>query len=176
MKASLHDLIIVAGQTFAIYTFLILILRFVDRRQLGQLNIIDLLIVILLGSAVETAMVHANTSLPVGLLCAGMLLLSDRFYAAFFQRSKRLRHGVGGGPVLLVHNGHMVEEHLRRIGLTTEDVMEALRERETARLEDVRYAILETDGEITVIPKKGASLESSGKEQEDQIAGGDQVK
>lgn len=153
MPHRLIPLITVTYHTAAIYVFLILMLRFAGRRQLGQLTVIDLIIIILLGSAVETAMVNADVSLPAGLVCACTLLVCDRLLAAGMLRSKRLRHLVTPGPLLLVHDGRLVEEHLYRAGLTREDVLEALREREEADLSHIRFAVLEADGEITVVPR-----------------------
>jgi uncharacterized membrane protein YcaP (DUF421 family) len=151
---------VVALQTLVIYLFLILGLRFLGRRQMGQLNAIDLVVIIVLGSAVETSMIAGNTSLVAGLVSAGTLLLVNRLVAALFLRSKRLRHLVEGVPVLLVHDGRFVEEHLRRVGLTEADLLEAIREREKAGLEGVRFAVLETNGEITVVPMEKPVLRS----------------
>src|SRR5438094_859019 len=97
-------------------------------------------------------MVHADTSLPAGLVSASVLLCTNRLLSRLYCRSKRLRH-LTGGPVLLVHDGQLVEEHLRRAGLTEADVLEALREREQADIHNIRFAVLEMDGEITVVPR-----------------------
>jgi uncharacterized membrane protein YcaP (DUF421 family) len=145
-------LVEVAGSTAAIYLFLIGALRLVGRRQLGQLTVIDLVVVLALGSAVETAMIHGNTSLPAGLVSAGTLLVLNAVLTWVFRRSPRLRHLVNGGPVLLVHDGCVVEEHVRRVSLTDADLMEALRSRGFDDLKQVQAAVLETDGSITVVP------------------------
>src|ERR1700720_712131 len=98
-------LLTVAGATTVIYLFLILGLRLIGRRQLGQLTVLDLVVVLILGSAVETAMIHGDLSLPAGLVSAGTLMVLNRLVTEIFRRNKRLRHAVGGGPVLLVHDG-----------------------------------------------------------------------
>lgn len=142
--------------TLAVYSFLILMLRFVSRRQIGQLTVIDLVIIILLGSAVETAMVNGDTSLQAGIVCAVSLLLLNRLFGYLLNRSRRLSRLVQGGPLILIHDGHFVEEHLRRAGLTKADVMEALREREQADVAGVRFAVLDIDGAINVVPMHAA--------------------
>lgn len=152
MLSGLKPLLTVALHTVSIYLFLILGMRFIGRRQMGQLTVVDLVIIILMGSAVETAMVAGNVSLVAGLVCAGILLLTNRLLALFFLRSRRWRHLVCCGPMLLVHDGRFVEENLRRAGLTEADVVEAIREREKASPQDVRFAVLESDGEINVVP------------------------
>lgn len=146
-----RPLLAASFQTFLLYAFLILMLRLVGRRQMGQLTVVDLTIIILLGSAVETAMIGGNTSLPAGLVSAATLLVVNRVLAAALCKSRRLRHLVAGEPVLLVHNGHFVEEHMKRLGLLDADVLTAIRERGCGSLKEVRFAVLEPDGSINVV-------------------------
>jgi len=146
-----RSIVIVAGTTALIYLFLVTILRLFGRRQLGQLTLIDLVVVLLLGSAVETAMIHGDVSLPAGLTSAATLLVLNRLLTFVFLHSERLRHLVGGGPVLLVHDGRPIEEHLRRVGMTRSDLDQALRARGYADPAAVREAVLETDGTVSVI-------------------------
>ncbi len=153
MSLELGKLAIVAVSTVVIYFFLCLSMRLVSRRQLGQLSPLDLLVIVLLGSAVETAMVQGDMSLKAGLVSGTSLLISNYFISRAIRRSKRFGHLCGAGPVLLVHDGKFVEEHLKRIGFTHEDVLHALRQREFADLSNVRFAVLEGDGQINVIPK-----------------------
>jgi uncharacterized membrane protein YcaP (DUF421 family) len=140
-----------AAATAALYLFLIVVLRVIGRRQLGQLTVIDLVVVLLLGSAVETAMIHGNTSLPVGLASAATLLILNRFLTVLFLHSPRTSHLVNGGPVLLVHDGRVIDEHLVRVGMTHADLLEALRSRGFSGLRGVRAAVLETDGTVSVV-------------------------
>lgn len=143
----------VAANTLILYLYLIFLMRFFGRRQLGQLTPIDLLVVILLGSCVETAMIHGDTSLLAGLVSALTLLIANRLLTLAFSKSKRVRHWMIAGPTLVVHNGQMVEANLRRLGLTPEDVMEGLREREQDDISNVRFGVMESDGTINVVTK-----------------------
>jgi uncharacterized membrane protein YcaP (DUF421 family) len=154
-SSSVGALLIVAGSTAGIYLFLITILRLVGRRQLAQLSALDLVVVLLLGSAVETAMIHGDVSLAAGLVSAAVLLVLNRLLTLVFLRAPRLSHLVNGGPILLVHDGAVIEEHLRRVGLTHPDLDAALRSRGFASSHGVREAVLETDGSITVVGARG---------------------
>ena len=118
-----------AGTTACIYLFLIAILRLLGRRQLAQLSSLDLVVVLLLGSTVETAMIHGDLSLAAGFVSAATLLVVNRLLTAAFLRSPRLSQLVNGGPILLVHDGHVIESHLQRVGLTGPDLDAALRSR-----------------------------------------------
>ena len=152
---SQKSLLFVAEHTLLIYLAVILGLRLVGRRQLSQLNVMDLVVIVVMGSAVETSMVAGDTSLPAGLVSTITLLLANRLLNTVTTRSRRLRHLLGGGPILLVHNGSLVDANLRRDGLTLEDVLEAIRERGFDCISSIRFAVLEADGSIHVVPKLG---------------------
>lgn len=145
-------LLTVAVHTALILAFLMVGLRTVGRRALAQLDVIDLVVVLLLGSAVETAMVAGDTSLQAGLVSAGTLLVLDGTLARSLARSPRLRHVLGGVPLLLVHDGVPIASHLRRVGLTADDLAEALRQRGEPDLDQILEAVLEPDGTVHVIP------------------------
>src|SRR5207244_13197663 len=98
LAGEVRSIAIVAGSTAAIYLFLLVLLRLFGRRQLGQLTVIDLAVVLLLGSAVETAMIHGDVSLPAGLASAGTLLLMNRLPTALLLRSARFSNLVRRGP------------------------------------------------------------------------------
>lgn len=154
---SLHraaELAIVAATTAGIYLFLVVLLRVFGRRQLGQLTVVDLLVVLLLGSTVETSMIHGDVSLAAGLVSAGTLLVLNRLLTLVLLRSRRFAHLVAGGPMLLVHEGVPVPGHLRRAGMSAQDLLEALRDRGYEGLSGVREAVLETDGSVSVVPTK----------------------
>ena len=138
------------ASTAALYLLLCAALRFLGRRQLGQLTVIDLVVILLLGSAVETAMIHGNTSLPVGLASAATLLILNGVLTRVFLRLPSLSHLVNGGPVLLVNRGRVVEEHLVRVGMTDDDLLEALRSRGFEGPAGVKVAVLETYGTVSV--------------------------
>ena len=107
--------------------------------------------VLLLGSAVETAMIHGDLSLAAGFVAAATLLVLNRLLTFVFLRVPRLSHLVNGGPILLVHDGTVIEDHLREVGLTGLDLEAALRSRGFDGTDEVRAAVLETDGSITVV-------------------------
>lgn len=137
--------------TAGIYLFLIAGFRFFGQRQLGQLTPIDLIIILIMGSGVETAMVNGNTSLAAGLVSSATLLSMNYVLTRILTRYKKANHLVGGGIKLLVSHGHPVVENLRRLGLTMDDLMSAVRQRGYDSLDNILYATFEEDGEITVV-------------------------
>jgi uncharacterized membrane protein YcaP (DUF421 family) len=145
-------LVTVFLHTMALYAFLIVCLSLLSRREIAQLTEVEFTIILLLGSAVETSMVAGNTSLAAGLVSAGTLLLVNRLLTIALKRSRWLRRIVVGVPLVIVHDGRLVSRNLRRAGLTADNVSTGLRERGYADLDEVRYAVLEIDGSLGVIP------------------------
>lgn len=143
----------VAVSTAAIYLFLTALLRIFGRRQLGQLTVIDVVVVLLLGSSVETAMIHGDVTLPAGLVCAATLLVVNRTLTRVLFRRPRLVKLIDGEPVLLINEGKPVAEHLRRAGMTERDLGQALRTHGYSKASEVRYATLEPDGSVSMIPR-----------------------
>ncbi|HEY3282306.1 MAG TPA: YetF domain-containing protein [Armatimonadota bacterium] len=153
------SLLTVVGHTLTLYCFLILMLRVVGHRQLSQMTVVDLVVLVILGSSVETSLIAGNVSLRAGLTSAFTLLVADRVLGHGLARSGRLRTLVVGHPVLVVHEGRVLEERLRQVGMTHSDLMEGLRGRGFDDLPQVRWAVLEIDGSLNVIPMEARKSE-----------------
>ncbi len=140
--------------TLILYVFLVLMLSLIGHRQSAELSITELVVIMVIGSSVETAMVAGDTSLVAGLASASTLLVSNRILSWLMQRIPWLRAVLVGRPVLLVNNGRVLPRRLREAGLSEDDVLEGIRERGYDGLAQVRMAVLEMDGTISVVPKE----------------------
>jgi len=154
---ALLDLLTVALHTAVLYLFLILALSLLGHRQLSDLGLTELVILMLLGSSVETAMVAGNTSLSAGIVSAATLLLSNRALSLLIRRWDWLQGVLIGRPVPLVYNGRFLVSGIRETGLSEDDVRQGMRERGYDDLDQVRLAVLEIDGGISVVPRKPPS-------------------
>ena len=157
---SLHDGGIIAIKTGVIYFFLVGGLRLFGKRQLGQMNIYDLVLIIVLANAVQNAMVGSDNSLVGGLIAATTLLVLNRILTTAMSHSPALEQRLIGNPSLIVNDGKLVLDHMRREGITREQVMAALREHGLCSLDEVHLAILEVDGTISVVPKDATVLKT----------------
>lgn len=157
MLNALLDLLTVALHTAVLYLFLILALSLLGHRQLSDLGLTELVILMLLGSSVETAMVAGNTSLSAGIVSAATLLLSNRALSLLIRRWDWLQGVLIGRPVPLVYNGRFLVSGIRETGLSEDDVRQGMRERGYDDLDQVRLAVLEIDGGISVVPRKPPS-------------------
>ena len=142
----------IAVKTAIIYLALIIGLRWLGKRELGQMSLYDFVMVVILGNAVQNAMLGTDTTLGGGLVAAFVLLLMNRGINQLIRGSRRFEHLLVGDPVLIVHDGKVLEDRLKRNGITREQLTAALREHGYEKPEDVHLAVLEVDGTISVVP------------------------
>jgi uncharacterized membrane protein YcaP (DUF421 family) len=152
--------LLIAGKTTVVYLFLVAGLRLLGKRELGQMNIYDLVLVIVLANSVQNAMVGDDNTLVGGLIAATVLLLLNRLFTLLIDRSPRLERHLVGQPLLILNDGHLLRDRMRREGVTTEQVQAALREHGLDRLDQARMCVLEVDGTISVVPKDSRVLRS----------------
>jgi uncharacterized membrane protein YcaP (DUF421 family) len=149
------DLISALGiviRTVVVYLVVLLGLRLSGKREIGQMTVFDLVVLLLIANAVQNAMVGPDTSLIGGILAAAVLLLMNAAVARLSLRWVRLRRWVEGTPTLLVLHGEVIPEHMRREGIDEETLQTALREHGVAEISSVEMAVLEIDGSISVVP------------------------
>jgi uncharacterized membrane protein YcaP (DUF421 family) len=142
---------LVIFQSAAVYAFLLFVTRRAGRWTLAALTPVGYMSIALFGSAVETALYAGQNSLWAGLLSAATLMLLNKLLTVCADKWSKVRFWLAGGPMVLVHNGKIIYSNLWRIHLTEEDLKVALRKQGYIRINDVRLAILEVDGNVGVI-------------------------
>ena len=140
-------------RTSVVYVVLLAGLRLTGKRQIGQMAPFDLVVILLISEAVQNAMMGPDTSLLGGLISAGVLLGASAIMAYLRDRVPGLRTVLEGQPALLVADGKIVTETLRRQGVDTLELEQAIREQGVDGLSNVKMAVLEVDGTISVVPK-----------------------
>ena len=148
----------IVARTLIVYLAVLAGLRLAGKRELGQMTPFDLVVILLIANAVQNAMVGPDTSVTGGLIAAGVLVSVNYGVAAARERLPWLRRAVEGTPTLLINDGRFVEEHLRREGLEEDEVLMAIREHGVADVKDVRIAVLETDGSISIVPVDAGAI------------------
>ncbi len=157
METSLPPVLFVlsaAVRSAVVILALIILLRILGRRDVGELNLIDIVTILLVGNAVQNAMTYGSGSLEVGLASALVLLLIDRGVGALVNRFPRLENLMFGGPTIIYADGVMNRAAMKREGVELEELMTAVREQGLINLEQVHLAVLEDNGEISIIPKE----------------------
>lgn len=136
-----------------VYVFLFVLLRLVGKKHVGELAPFDLLVLLILSETVQNSLVGDDTSLIGGLISAATLVILAYGISILTFSSKRLERAIEGTPKILVRHGHRRAAELQRQRITKAELLEALRNHGCANITDVRVAILENDGTITVIKR-----------------------
>jgi len=143
----------VVVRTALIYLAVLVGLRVAGKRELGQMTVFDLVVILLIANAVQNAMVGPDTSVPGGILAAFTLLALNGGLSALRLRSEFWGRLVEGTPTVLVQDGEFVVPHLRKEGLERAELEMAMREHGVESVKEVKLAVLETDGSISIVPQ-----------------------
>lgn len=147
------DMLDVVLRTATVYLVIVFGLLLLGKKELSQISVTDLVFILLISNAVQNAMVGENTTLSGGLVAAGVLFLLNFTFRRLNYSSKTLRKVIQGEPVLLIYDGNLNERNLKKESITEEELMAALREHGVDRVEEVKLAMLEIDGNISVVSK-----------------------
>jgi uncharacterized membrane protein YcaP (DUF421 family) len=146
-----------AIRTVAVYLALLVLLHLSGKRQLAQLNSFDLVVLLLLSNVVQNAIIGDDLSLVGGLLGAVILVAANYALVHFAFMSPRFGKAIQGGATVIVKDGKPDEEALRKLAITHEELVAALR-RQGLELEDTEYVTLEPEGGFNAEPKPKPTL------------------
>jgi len=142
----------VATRTAIVAVILVVGLRLSGKRRMAQLNIYDLALVMTAGNAVQNAMTEGSGRLLAGIVSAAVLIGLSAIAALVFVRSPKLQDRIVGSPTLILNNGKMLVDRMRREGVTKEELLHAIRQHGLTDLKQVMIATLEIDGAISIVP------------------------
>ena len=142
----------VVYRTLLFYFALILVIRLLGKRQVGQMEPSEFVVTMLIANLASVPL--EDWSIPVwgGLVPMGIVFVCERVISLLCLRSIRARRILCGKPVILIENGHLLQENLRRTRVNLDELSGHLREQGVLAIETVQFAILETNGSITVFP------------------------
>lgn len=141
----------------AVYFLLLAMIRMSGKRTMGQFTSFDMLLVVLLGNAVQNALLGKDTSVGGGMLLAATLISLNWVVGFVSSRSARVEALVEGVPVMLARDGQVYRDVLRKELISNADFDKALREEGCIELEDIKLAVLETNGHITIVTKQSSA-------------------
>lgn len=142
-----------ALRTLAVYVFLLAGLRLAGKRELGQLNPFDLVVLLVLSNTVQNAIIGNDNSLVGGLLGAAILLLLNYAVVKFLYRHPTLDRLIEGDPNVLVQDGRIYRHRLERELITQAELESAARRQGIEHLHDVKICRLETGGALTFVAR-----------------------
>jgi uncharacterized membrane protein YcaP (DUF421 family) len=147
----MDPLIDVTLRSLVVYVFMLLCLRLFGKNQLSQLNAGDVILLLLISNAVQNAMVGENTSLEGGLTAALVLFAANFALKRLMFRNTRIRSWVEEEPRILIKDGKMDDQMLQKVEITPEELLEVIREHGVEQATEVKLAVLEVDGNISIV-------------------------
>ena len=136
-----------------VFIFLMVLTRVIGRRELSSLQPFDLILLIILGDAVQQGLTQDDYSLTGALLAVGTIALCQVLVSFLSYKFPRTRKVIEGTPIIVIQDGEAIERNLKRERLDIDDVAEEARQQGIAHLTDVKWAVLETTGKISFIQK-----------------------
>lgn len=140
-------------RTIILYLIIVLVLRLMGKRQIGQLQPFELVIILMISELAAIPSQDTGIPLIAGLLPVLVLLLLGVTISQISLKSEKARAIICGTPTVLIDKGFILEDQLRKLRYNLSDLLEQLRVKNIPDIADVEYAILETNGQLSVIPK-----------------------
>ena len=137
-----------------VFVFLYVLMRMIGRRELSSLEPFDLILLIVLGDAVQQGLTQDDYSLTGAFLAIGTIAVLQLVVSYANFRFPKLRPVLDGEPIVVVQDGKPIEKNLRRERVTIEDLAAAARKQSIAKIDDVQWAVMETSGAISFIKKQ----------------------
>ena len=137
-------------RAIVVYAFAVLLLRLVGKKHVGEMAPFDLVVLLILSESVQNALIADDVSLTGGLVVAATLFAANQLLGRVTWRYKALARIVEGTPRILVRNGRVLNDAMSSEQVTHSELIEALRKEGCTSLTNVRYAVLENDGNITI--------------------------
>lgn len=134
-----------------VYLFMVIALRLFGKKELSQLNTADVILILLISNSVQNAMVGSDTSLWGGLAAASILFVINFVLKKLMYRYKGFSDFMQEKPEILIHNGNLDFKTLSKLNITSDELKEAMREHGVEYFKDVKLAMLEIDGNISII-------------------------
>lgn len=140
-------------RALVVYFFLLIGLRLSGKRQIGQMAPFDLVLLLILSNAVQNSMNGGDNSITGGLILATTLITVNSILGWLTYRYPHMETIIEGKPMILIHDGKIDRTSMREANMTIHELETALRSAGCSGLSDVRFAVLENNGKVSIIPK-----------------------
>lgn len=144
-------LLAIAARTAIVFALVIIAMRVTGQRQMGEVDTNDVVVVLLISNALQNSMTMGIGKLSIALVSAGTISFMAWLFGAIVARRPAIQRSLMGTPTVLAHNGHMIDKNMRSEGVTSTQLMGEIRNSGLEDISQVRLAVLETDGTISII-------------------------
>lgn len=149
-----EDILLTIIRTFFFYVVLLLIFRFMGKREIGELSVLDLVVFIMIAELASVAIEDTSVHFSRQLVPMVTLMIIQVLFAIVSLKSQKFRQFVDGRPSVLIYKGNIDEKEMRKQRYNFDDLLLQLREQNVKSVGDVEFAILETSGKLTVYEKE----------------------
>jgi len=143
----------IALRGIVVFGFLYVLTRVIGRRELSSLEPFDLILLVILGDAVQQGLTQDDYSMTGALIAISTIAALQEFTSYLSFRFRRLRPVLDGEPIIVVDDGNLIERNLKRERITQEELMAEARAQQIESLDQIKWAVLETSGKISFIEK-----------------------
>jgi len=151
MQTIISEYLPIVLSSSAVYLFIVIAIRLFGKKEFAQLSVVDLVFVLLISNAVQNAMVGQNSSLGGGIVAATTLFCVNYVFKYLLYRFPKLQGLIAGEPKVLIYKGRVHEGNLAKARISINELIETIREHGCASIHEVNLAILEIDGNISVL-------------------------
>lgn len=147
----MNSVLDITVRSVCVYIFMVLAIRLFGKNQLSQLNAGDVVLLLLISNAVQNAMVGPNTSLTGGLIAALVLFIANFVVKKLIFKNQKIREILEDHSYILIRDGKIFYDVLQKVQISEDELLETVHEHGVEKIENVKLAILEVDGNISVI-------------------------
>jgi uncharacterized membrane protein YcaP (DUF421 family) len=139
-----------------LFCFVYLLTRILGRRELSSLEPFDLILLIVIGDAIQQGLTQDDYSVTGALIVVGTFAVLQVLLSFLSYHVPALRPALDGEPIIVVQDGKPIEKNMRRERITLDEVLVEARYQQVASMEEIEWAVLETSGKISIIPKRSS--------------------
>src|ERR687885_2794594 len=140
-------------RAIVLYAFIVFVMRVIGRRELSSMTPFDLVLLIILGDAIQQGLTQDDYSVTGAVIAVGTMATMQVFTSYLSFRWRLARRVLEGEPIVVVDRGKLVEHNLKRERMTADEVAEEMRQQQIASPDQVEWGILEANGSISFIEK-----------------------
>ena len=158
-----EKMIITAIRTILLYFVIMLTVRIMGKRQISELQTNELVVTLLISDIAAIPMQNTEQSLLSGVIPIFILMVSEIFISVLMLKHPGFRKVICGRPVIVISDGKLDQKAMKELRMSTEDLFEQLRQKDAFNLEEIAYAIVETNGKLSVMKKPANETVTSGQ-------------
>jgi uncharacterized membrane protein YcaP (DUF421 family) len=144
----------IAIRAVTLYVFILLVTRVIGRRELSSLSPLDLILLIVLGDAIQQGLTQDDYSVTGAIIAVSTLASLQVLTSYISFRSQRARKVLEGLPIVLLEDGKLVERNIKRERMTADEIAEEMRVQQIGSFDEVQWAILESNGSLSFVKKQ----------------------